>query len=202
MEPKSAGTHAIAVGFPEQYHFAFDAKGMRLAEIWKGRFLNAQGTWFDRFAPPAIPLGTHRILLPNEHLVEKHNDGTLESIASSEKFFRGYRLDNKGIPSFSYTIGAINIEDRIEAQRDSGFLRRLSIKPVTRSTSAISRPVWMVLASDAIESDSQRVCTTHSRLRIEVSESTESQIRKHGELSDFMIAIPDRPVEIEVRYQW
>ncbi len=52
-----AGMHAIAVGFPQRVHFAFDAEKCSRAQAWGGRFLDAQGTWFERFAPPADPLG-------------------------------------------------------------------------------------------------------------------------------------------------
>lgn len=55
------GTHAIAVGFPQQVHFAFDAENLSLSQAWHGRFLDAEGTWFIRFAPPADPLGDKRI---------------------------------------------------------------------------------------------------------------------------------------------
>ncbi len=43
MESNSAGTSAIAVGFPSQYHFGFDAQSMRLAEIWKGNSSTRKG---------------------------------------------------------------------------------------------------------------------------------------------------------------
>ncbi len=56
-----AGTHAIAVGYPEHVHFAFDSETVRVAELWGDRFLDAQGIWNDRFTPPTAPLTTKRI---------------------------------------------------------------------------------------------------------------------------------------------
>ena len=53
---KQAGLAAIAVGFPDGRHVAFDATQVRWALGWKGRFLDAEGTWDDRFTPLASPL--------------------------------------------------------------------------------------------------------------------------------------------------
>ena len=61
---QSAGTHAIAVGFPQKVHFAFDAEQISLAQAWRGRFLDAEGTWFVRHAPPADPIGEAHTRLP------------------------------------------------------------------------------------------------------------------------------------------
>ena len=43
------------------YHFAFDADRIRLAQVWRGRFIDAHGTWFNRFQPPIVPLGVNVI---------------------------------------------------------------------------------------------------------------------------------------------
>jgi mono/diheme cytochrome c family protein len=61
---KEAGTHAIAVGFGQKVHFALDAEVVRPAQAWRGRFLDAHGTWFDRFTPLAMPLGEDVVGFP------------------------------------------------------------------------------------------------------------------------------------------
>src|SRR5437868_10838972 len=61
---EGAGPRAIAVGYPEQAHLAFDANNLRLAMIWQGAFLDASRHWTDRgsgFEPPA---GDNVIHLP------------------------------------------------------------------------------------------------------------------------------------------
>ncbi|HUP77969.1 MAG TPA: c-type cytochrome, partial [Pirellula sp.] len=127
METSSAGTHAIAVGFPEQHHYAFDARKLRLAEIWKWRFLNAQSTWFDRFVPPAIPLGTERINLPMTSFKSKNDDGTFAAIESSRLRFSGYHLDKMGVPTFRYSVADFDIDDQIKPISTEGLSRKLTI---------------------------------------------------------------------------
>ncbi len=109
---KDAGLHAIAVGFPQQLNVAFDAEQVRWALAWKGKFLDAEGTWDDRFTPLAEPLGTNIFKFPiGNALPEEHQ-------------FRGYRLNAKGVPTFLYQAGAIQVEDTLEPDATGESLRR------------------------------------------------------------------------------
>ncbi|HEY2572585.1 MAG TPA: cytochrome c, partial [Verrucomicrobiaceae bacterium] len=59
-----AGMEAIAVGFPQQVHAAFDALEVRWAEVWKGKFVDAMTTWEERAMTPAKPLTDKPRALP------------------------------------------------------------------------------------------------------------------------------------------
>ncbi len=202
MEANSGGTHAIAVGFPEQHHFAFDAMRLHIAEVWKGRFLNAQGTWYDRFAPPAIPLGSQRIQLPMESFVEMQADGTFEPIGPTNKSFQGYRLDKNRIPTFCYRVGKFDFEDRIESSKEAGLLRQIIVKLNNQSEPVEKPSIWLVLANDAVGADAHGVCTTRSNMTIQVSDRVKHQLHEHRDFSDWMIELPSHQATIEVRYQW
>ncbi len=137
---KEAGTHAIAVGFSEQVHFAFDAEQVRLAIAWRGRFLDAQGTWFVRFAPPADPLGEKQVsFAPGVPLILLKEASGKDDELSEPDFdakkagyrFQGYRLDKSGVPTFLYRFGRFDIEDRISPDADRTLVRRLSINDRT-----------------------------------------------------------------------
>ncbi len=127
-----AGTHAIAVGFPEQVNYAFDSESVRLAELWSERFLDAQGIWNDRFSPPSVPLNSRRIplptgpdfaLLPNKNAPwpELKLDSPAEP-SEAIPVFAGYRLDKAGIPEFIYRAGAYTIKDRLVPKVGTGAL--------------------------------------------------------------------------------
>lgn len=107
---ESAGLHAIAVGFPEGVHVAFDAEEVRWSLAWRGRFLDAEGTWDDRFAPLAKPLGTNVMTWPAGTEV------------GGERIFKGYRIDPRGVPTFLYHTDLGEVEDTIEPE--AGQLRR------------------------------------------------------------------------------
>ena len=61
---EGAGMQAVAVGFPQQIHVAFDALESRWALAWKGRFLDAMTTWEERAMTPAKLLGTKPVDMP------------------------------------------------------------------------------------------------------------------------------------------
>ncbi len=210
MDSRSAGTHAIVVGLPQQIHFAFDTKRLRLAEIWKGRFLNAQGTWFDRFAPSATPLGTSRITLPQASFALFDQDGKfrLVDIASEkqlknklQKKFLGYRVGEEGSPVFRYSIGRFLIEDRIQAHDDSGLKRHLKILTLGDGDLNEQEKLWLVIADDAIEDETLTI-STRSRLNLRVADGVDSRFVQQQTATYWMVALDDRVDGIGVVYQW
>ncbi|HEV7401593.1 MAG TPA: hypothetical protein VGO11_01655 [Chthoniobacteraceae bacterium] len=119
------GTHAIAVGFPAGVNTAFDALEARWALAWRGRFLDAGGTWNQRFTKMEQPLG--------EGVIKLGDCGALE-IAGLPKptlKFRGYRIEADGVPVFSYGLGTLTIEDRLEPTDSHGLRRKLRVSGQT-----------------------------------------------------------------------
>ncbi len=132
-----AGTHAIAVGLPGGLNFAFDAEQVRLSLAWKGRFLDARGTWFERFAPPAAPLGEEVITFPEFFPFTAgktfQHDKVDGKTAPATARFGGYRLDQAGVPTFLYQTDSWQIEDRIEAIDGEALSRTWTLRRVTDS---------------------------------------------------------------------
>ena len=118
---QDVGTHAIAVGYRERIHIAFDAEQARLALAWKGRFMDARSTWFERFAPPVEPLEEHRVRFPELPLIKSEFPWKPE--------FKGYRLDPAGVPTFLYRFGPLEVSDRINPKKEGTLLRTLFIEP-------------------------------------------------------------------------
>ncbi|MEQ1858665.1 MAG: c-type cytochrome [Chthoniobacteraceae bacterium] len=113
---EDVGMQTIAVGFPQGLHVAFDAKTVRLALAWRGAFLDAEGTWEERAAPLAAPLGKDVAKLAQAaQFTEK---------ADAHTIFGGYRLDARGVPTFLYRVGATEVEDRVEPDAKGRVLRR------------------------------------------------------------------------------
>jgi len=203
MDSQSAGTHAIAVGLPQQIHFAFDAKRLRLSEIWKGRFLNAQGTWFDRFAPPATPLGKNRILLPLSSFATTDKEGKFR-LSGDELMpkFLGYRIDGEGVPIFRYSIGMNKIEDRISGTAEGGLLRRVKIQSSESNVLKEFEKLWLVIVDDATEEDGSGICTTRSKLRLRAAPGVQHQIVREQDATYWIVALEDGEEGIGVSYQW
>ena len=126
-----AGPHAIAVGFPKRVHYAFDAEQMRLSQAWRGRFLDAYGTWFVRSAPPASPLESDVVVFPEGSpfavLPSAAAPWPADAKQSDAYHFLGYDLDSRGVPTLRYQYRGYVIEDRIEPVNGNSLKRSLSV---------------------------------------------------------------------------
>lgn len=200
MESNSAGTYAIAVGMPEQVHYAFDAHRIRLAEIWKGKFLNAQGTWFDRFAPPAIPLGYERILLPKTGFYSRDLNKQFVPIDNARLRFQGYRINSQKAPVFRYAVDNFSIEDSIHVDTKQGLVRQIKVSNVDSNNIREASSIWLLVSDDVVQVENE-TASTRSSLKLQVSTGVEQQQIRHGDTSDWMVLLSDQNL-IEVRYRW
>ena len=141
---REAGTHAIAVGFPAQVHISFDAESVRLAQAWRGRFIDAHGTWFDRFSPPAVPMGDDLVAFPPgvtfALLADAKESWPIGLREDSGYRFGGYRLDKQGVPTFLYHFDRFEIEDCFEPTSDKQLARKLLFRET--NPSADKRVIW------------------------------------------------------------
>ncbi|MDB6118027.1 MAG: cbb3-type cytochrome c oxidase subunit, partial [Verrucomicrobiaceae bacterium] len=117
---EDVGTHAITVGYPQGVNAAFDALHMRWALLWKGKFVDALGTWQDRSMPPAKPMGEDVMKLGKEPAFV--NAGT-SPIAE----FEGYKMDKNGVPTMHYKLGDLDIEDVLQPTTQ-GFEHVVTVK--------------------------------------------------------------------------
>ena len=81
---KGIGTKAILVGFPGGINLGYDSSTAQPKLLWKGRFMDAYGTWFVRFAPFESPLGKE----------------VFQFKAREPGVFHGYQLEEDGSPTF------------------------------------------------------------------------------------------------------
>jgi mono/diheme cytochrome c family protein len=116
---QGAGTRAIAVGYPEKAHLAFDANQMRLALLWHGDFMDASRHWTSRgegFQPPA---GEDVLTLtegaPFAVLADLKAAWPKASGHDAGYQFGGYELDARRRPTFLYEFGKVRVRDFFEA---------------------------------------------------------------------------------------
>jgi len=121
---KDVGARAIAVGFPEGVHFAFDATQVRSAFAWRGEFLDANSTWNDRFSPYVEALSEDRWQFPRVMPFTLDEEWPVEFDTNAEYIFKGYRLDDSGTPEFRYVYRGMMIGERITPLSSNKGLKR------------------------------------------------------------------------------
>ncbi|WP_170266666.1 c-type cytochrome [Brevifollis gellanilyticus] len=112
---EGAGTHAIAVGFPEGVNAVFDSVQARWTTLWKGRFLDAMSNWQSREMLPIKPLGKDVKEMP---------------ASTGKREFSGYRLSKEGVPTMLYTLDGKNVEDTLKPS-GKGFEHSVTINGKT-----------------------------------------------------------------------
>lgn len=125
---EGAGTKAIAVGFPEGLHVAFDAYEVHWALIWRGRYLDAMTNWEERPMKPIKPLGEQKRMLPNHvpfaQLANSNGSWPTAFGRYAGYSFKGYRLAPNGTPTFRYTVGGLEVEDTLQPLADGQTFKR------------------------------------------------------------------------------
>lgn len=122
-----AGMQAVAVGYPQGMHAAFDALEVRWAVLWEGRFLDAMTTWEERAMTPIKPLGgkvtSLRLSMPLAKLESSHDAWPAPCGVEAGYRFKGYRLGKDGIPVFHYEIDGLQVEDSMQPGKDGKTLQ-------------------------------------------------------------------------------
>ena len=212
-----AGRHAIAVGFPAEVHYAFNARTGHLVEAWRGRFLDAHATWFNRFIPPAAPLGKDLVTLPAGLSVARLTlpDSPWPDSLNPQTGYRfgGYRLDKSRVPTLRYSVGTLAVEDRIEPigvtangkRLAPALVRKLTIR--TDETTKSGRPTaWVrALTGQQIRKHPDGTCRNEKGLKVSVQAagSSNGTIVKQGTRSEWRIPVViTRQTTVELMYQW
>ena len=128
---QGAGPRAIAVGYPEGVHLAWDANQMTPKLLWQGDFIDAAKHWVDRGPGFQSPAGDDVVSLPDGPplaiLADAKAAWPKEAGKAAGFRFRGYRLDAKGRPEFLYEWKGVSVRDLFEPSAGA-FKRTLTLE--------------------------------------------------------------------------
>jgi hypothetical protein len=132
-----AGFRGIAVGFPEKISYAFNAETGTLTAIWLGEFIHVDrgGQGSGGFNPSARPITLAQDVSFLQDM-DKRTPWPLRPVMTKEMpvnpnplypkdlgyQFRGYYADEESIPTFMYSSGPVQIEDRSLPTRSGDHL--------------------------------------------------------------------------------
>jgi mono/diheme cytochrome c family protein len=151
---KDAGPRAIGVGYPEKVNIAWDAEALRLALVWKGSFIDAARHWSGRGMGWQRPLGdacySPDAAAPIAVLEAPDAPWPDTPIRDRGGKFRGYSLDAAGRPTFTWSLGGLEVKESFEPGADAE-------KPLLRRTLRVRRgsaegtAVFRACTADKIE---------------------------------------------------
>lgn len=138
----------IAVGYPERLHVAFDVQNSRLAMAWRGRFLNARGTWHARAGQLEKPAGEDVLRFPAglPFAVLQKPDDPWPTETGAEAGYRVYgrRYDEQRRPVFGYELGDLEMDETptpVIRAGGSALVRRFRVARVApKRTNVVTEP--------------------------------------------------------------
>ena len=130
---KDVSARTVAVGFPENAHYAWDMEHGRLAKCWRGAFMDAEGTWHGRNANLQNPQGSNISIMPPGHAIEilPTRAGTWPEISArdaagrgTERWrVRGIERDEDRRPVFLMETDGVRIREQLIPRLASGGTR-------------------------------------------------------------------------------
>ena len=200
------GKRGIGVGYPGGINLAFDAEQMRLAAVWKGKFVDPSGVWYGQGHGKVRMLGKAISLAAGPELDQSQNPWIVDDGRPPNHRFRGYVLDDNRRPTFRYTIGNVEVEDHfseIEDQESKQFRLQRGIKLTAKQGGPQLR--FRLLAGDAVKVSSDGKRVTGDRLQIHIISNYVAQIADGKEGTQAFISLPPAAYgahELTLEYQW
>ncbi len=124
-------THAISIGSPTGVHYAYDLNQAALLYAWRGEFADVTEMWHERGEPQLLqPKGvlTKFSGKPSVAVLADINTAMPDSIdAYKDLVFKGYSLDEEGLPTYKFDYKAAEILQKI-TPNETGILVEISAK--------------------------------------------------------------------------
>jgi mono/diheme cytochrome c family protein len=200
-----AGFRAIATGYPGQLNAAFDAEEMRLALLWRGRFLNAGAHWDVQGMGQIRPLGTDVVVFPHGTPLAVLAGASAPWPAESGKAlgmkFRGYQIDALHQPTLLYDFGALSVEDFISPAVTN---EKLALHRTLRFSGASPDGLHLRLAvGDCLPLGANK-WRINDALTVKVINAEPGTVRGTAEKQELLIPIRthEGKGQLEVEYAW
>jgi hypothetical protein len=122
-----AGNRGIGVGYPGGMNITWSAETMNLALVWRGAFMDAARHWINRGGGHQPPLGfdvvspSGETALPFAVLASTQAAWPLLPAGqrSADFQWKGYRLDARRFPTFSYEWSGVKVSDGFGVEGDA-----------------------------------------------------------------------------------
>ena len=210
---KGVGTHAIAVGYPEGIHAAFDALKVRFALAWRGRFLDAESTWADRYTPFTPALSSDQVDLsdgmPFARLQTPQSSWPRVMGSDADYRMGGYRIGADGTPIFLYSFKGVAIDDRVAPTKPDRTLQSVSQTPWLKRTLELrgrSDSVWFrALSASRIHDRGDGVYASQKlKIRLRSDSAVSPTLRRSGSQMEVLLPVRFRRdrARIELELTW
>ncbi len=200
-----AGFRAVAVGFPGALNAAFDAEEMRLALLWRGRFLNAGAHWGSQGMGAIRPLGSDVVVFPHGTPLAVLADANVTWPTNSPKElglkFGGYQIDALKRPTLLYTFRNMGVEDFLAPTEAAG---KTGLRRTVKFTTPPPAGLHLRLAVGKLTPNGANAWRLDDALTLRVIGGMRAFVRGEGDKQELLVPLPAQGAvnQLEVEYVW
>jgi cytochrome c2 len=200
------GALAILVGFRQRSHIAFDANRVRMVLAWSGDFISSDGAWEGR--------GGNYVKIPSKDIVKFPEGPPLAVLASNTDawpadvpkpktignrrtpegwHYRGYRYDDRRVPTFLYDAGSVAVEETPEPDDRAtagAIIRRFRLSAEKEVEHLYLR---VAAGKQIVEKDGVWVVDESVQYRIS-GQDAKPYVRTIGTMKELLVPITFQPV--------
>ncbi|QDT08247.1 c-type cytochrome [Planctomycetes bacterium K23_9] len=197
------GKRGIGVGYPGGVNLAYDAQQMRLASIWRGKFVDPAAVWYGQGSGNVRAMGTIIPLPKGPELFSGEQPEITDNSRPTTHQFKGYTLDDKRRPTLRYEFGEVAVEDYFREYPDDATNKVQLRRSVTFTSAEKSELLRFRLANgDGIESNSNDRYRIGKGLTIRVASGQKAELMDAGLLFVPLQLDGKRPEELVLEYLW
>jgi hypothetical protein len=199
------GKRGIGVGYPGNVNLAFDAEQLRLAMIWKGKFVDPAGVWYGQGHGHVRTLGRPIPFAPGPDLDDATLPWSIDDGRPPQHRFLGYQLDAKRRPTFCYQFDGACVQDFFTEYADGPQAATQLRRMVKISSAKPYSHLRFRVAKGAIEALSEQTFRTESGVEIRIHSNSKAVLV--GERRDGSLQIPiameaEQSIEFTIDYVW
>ncbi len=197
-----AGFRGVATGHPGSLNTAFDSEEMRLAYLWRGRFLDASPHWSNQGMGRIRPLGSDISMLaqgsPFAILADKNSPWPTETSKALGMKFSGYQLDAAKRPTFLYAFRETKIEDFISVSDANSFRRTIKF------TSPHPAGLHFRAALGKITTAGENTWRLNDQLTLKLPSGSNAFVRGTDDQMELLLPVPASGTnpQLEINYVW
>ena len=201
----SVGKRGIGVGYPGGVNVVFDAEQLRLAMIWRGKFVEAGGVWRGQGHGNVKPLGEPFEFAKGPDLDDSAQPWVADDNRPPKHHFKGYMLDKSQRPTFLYQFDAINVEDFCEQIKDDSANQILLRRTITVTSPQQRGGLRFRIANAAEIIEKDGLFSIDKQLIARVVSKHEPAIVESGDgkqLAVLLTLAPNEKQELVIEYLW
>ncbi|RVU02057.1 DUF1080 domain-containing protein [Mucilaginibacter limnophilus] len=194
--PGKRVTHAVNVGYPHNISYSFDMDNGALFQVWKGGFVDGTPMWNFRGDGNTTAIGSKLFFNDAPALATLANEGAAwpDTVATGSFRPKGYELDDKGYPTFKYTLNGFTVDDKITNDDGKTLTRTLSISGTGKAY------VRAAAGSDIVEAGDGLYSVNGYEYYVQVAKDAKAIIRNSSKGKELLIPVKDADKGASVKY--